>query len=223
MERILEPELMDDMAQAIAYDQANFSEAHGRRVELFKERYPKQVSGNVLDLGCGSGDVLERFAKALPHASFVAVDGAASMLELAKQRIDKSTDLVKRIRFVQAFIPSNDIPSYDYAIIMSHSLLHHLHQPQVLWQTIKQMAGPSTYVFIGDLRRPGGEVHAAELIDRLAAGEPEILRRDFYNSLCAAFTADEVRAQLSAAGLSQLKVEEVGEVHMLIHGATAQR
>jgi hypothetical protein len=45
-----------------------------------------------------------------------------------------------------------------------------------------------------------------------------VLRRDFYNSLCAAFTADEVKAQLKAARLKKLKVEEAGEFHLLVYG-----
>ena len=209
---------MDDMAQAVAYDQADFSEAHGRRVVLFQERYKRDVAGTVLDMGCGSGDVLERFANALPQANFVAVDGAANMLDLAKRRIARSPALANRIRFVQAYVPSPEIPKLDYQVLMSHSMLHHLHRPAVLWNTIKLLASPSTFIFVGDLRRPDNVAQATELVDRLAAIEPEILRRDFYNSLCAAFTPEEVRVQLSVAGLSRLAVEAVGEVHMLIYG-----
>jgi ubiquinone/menaquinone biosynthesis C-methylase UbiE len=218
VERIPEPELMDDLQQAIAYDQADFSKSHSKRVALFQERYLLPITGNVLDLGCGSGDILERFANAMPHAKFIAVDGAAPMLELAKKRFDKSPQIAKRIQFVHAFLPSAHIPALDYQIVMSNSMLHHLHQPQVLWETIRQHAQPSSFVFVGDLRRPESEVHAAELIDQLAADEPEILRRDFYNSLCAAFTAEEVREQLTACGVASLTVEEVGEIHMLVYG-----
>lgn len=216
MKRTPEPELMETMEQAEAYDQADFSAAHGRRVELFRERYGRELAGAVLDIGCGSGDILERFAKKFPKASFVGIDGSEPMLELSRRRMAKA-GLSKRMSFLRAFIPSDDVPKQDYSVIMSHSLLHHLHEPSVLWNTVKQLAGKGTFIFVADLRRPPSEAEASRIVDEISANEPEVLKRDFHNSLCAAFTADEIRAQLQAAGL-RLKVEEVGDIHVLVYG-----
>jgi ubiquinone/menaquinone biosynthesis C-methylase UbiE len=219
MQRIIEPELMDDAEQAEAYDKADFSAAHGRRVQLFIERFQRpDLTGTVLDLGCGSGDILQRFATSLPLANFVGIDGSQPMLDLSRARLEKA-GLIGRVKLVQAFIPSNDIPSQEYAVIMSHSLLHHLHQPEVLWQTVKQLAGKNTYVFVADLRRPASAQAANDVVEKLSGGEPEVLKRDFYNSLCAAFTKNEIEEQLKAAGLA-LKVEEAGDIHILVHGRT---
>lgn len=217
MKRVTEPELMDDMAQAEAYDQADFSESHGKRVELFRTRYGRDIGGAVLDLGCGSGDILERFAKNNPRAIFTGIDGAESMLELSRRRMEKA-GLSSRMRFVRALIPSPDIPRQDYRVVMSHSLLHHLHQPHVLWETIKQHAGKGTFIFVADLRRPATEQHVLRIVEELSGNEPEVLKQDFHNSLRAAFTAEEIRAQLKEAGLP-LTVEEVGDIHVLIYGA----
>jgi len=216
MPRTVEPELMDDAEQAAAYDAADFSESHSHRVTLFERCFKRDLSGTVLDLGCGSGDVLERFAKKFTAAKFIGIDGSAPMLDLAEGRID-AAGLGTRVSFAQAFIPSPDIPKNDYTVIMSHSLLHHLHEPAVLWETVKEYGAPGTFVFIADLRRPESESAAQHLIDTLAGNEPEVLRRDFYNSLCAAFTADEIKHQLDAAGLD-LRVEEAGDIHVLAYG-----
>ncbi len=54
----------------------------------------------------------------------------------------------------------------------------------------------------------------------VAAREDPILREDFYNSLCAAFTIEEVREQLVTAGLD-LMVARVSDRHMLISGLTS--
>lgn len=207
---------METMEQAEAYDQADFSEAHGRRIDLFRERYGRELTGAVLDIGCGSGDILERFAKKFPKATFTGVDGSEPMLELSRRRMAKAA-LSKRMSFVRAFIPSGDVPKQDYSVIMSHSLLHHLHEPSVLWNTVKQLAGKGTFIFVADLRRPKSEKDVARIVEERSGDEPEVLKQDFYNSLCAAFTAEEIRAQLVAAGLS-LKVEEVGDIHVLVYG-----
>ena len=66
--------------------------------------------------------------------------------------------------------------------------------------------------------RPESTDAAQAIVDEHAAGEPDVLRRDFYNSLCAAFTPDEVRTQLAAAGLDALVVERVTDRHMTIAG-----
>lgn len=219
MQRIPEPELMEDMAQAEAYDRADFSAAHGARVELFAARYGREVTGSVLDLGCGSGDILERFAKKYRQAQFVGVDGSFAMLELARRRMLRA-GISERFDFVEALIPSKDIPLEDYEAVMSHSLLHQLHRPEVLWRTIAQTAPTGSFIFVADLRRPKSAEAAEEIVERLSRDEPEVLRTDFFNSLCAAFTKEEIEAQLKNAGL-QLRVEETGEIHILVYGRTA--
>jgi hypothetical protein len=50
-----------------------------------------------------------------------------------------------------------------------------------------------------------------------AGSEHPILQQDFYNSLLAAFTPDEVRAQLAEAGL-RLTVALAGDRHLLVKG-----
>ena len=51
---------------------------------------------------------------------------------------------------------------------------------------------------------------------RYSRDEPEVLRRDFYNSLLAAYRPEEVREQLDRAGLKRLRVEAVSDRHWLV-------
>jgi hypothetical protein len=53
---------------------------------------------------------------------------------------------------------------------------------------------PGAPVLVMDLMRPASPAAAEALVEQYAAGEPEVLRRDFYNSLLAAFEPGEVRA-----------------------------
>jgi hypothetical protein len=73
-------------------------------------------------------------------------------------------------------------------------------------------------VFVPDLRRPVSARQARRLVAKYAGNEPAILQRDFDNSLRAAFTPDEVRAQLRTAGLGQLRVQCISNRHLLVHG-----
>jgi SAM-dependent methyltransferase len=222
MKRVTEPELMDDAEQARAYHEADFSVAHGERVAIFRQMFPGlEPDGAVLDLGCGSGDVLLRFARAFPRARFTGVDGSQPMLELAAGELRRHADLQRRVQLWRAILPSSELPQADWQLVMSHSLLHQLHQPQVLWRTIREAAPPGCAVFVADLRRPATAADAARIVAERSAGEPDVLQQDFFNSLCAAFEPAEVCAQLDAAGLAHLCVEPVGDIHLVVYGTMA--
>lgn len=222
MQRIPEPELMDDPVQAEAYAAADFDEAHSRIVATFDACFADAgVTGRILDLGCGPGDISLRFAARYPACTVTGVDGSAAMIRLANRRrtIDAAGD---RVAFVEGSIPGAPIPAVRYAAIISNSLLHHLHRPQVLWETVASYADPDTRIYVVDLRRPHSTDMARRLVEEYAAGEPDILRRDFYNSLCAAFTPREVEMQLAAAGLDGLSVQVISDRHLAVHGTLAR-
>lgn len=218
MDRIPEPELMNDEVQASAYALADFSSAHNLFIEKFQDKFPGFIFNDiVLDLGCGPCDVTRRFANAFPDAGFHAVDGAAEMLKHAQLLNDKA-GLTPRIKLIEGCIPNVKLPQPFYHAIISNSLLHHCHDPFSLWDTIKQHAKPYAHVFVMDLIRPVDEATVEFLAGEYAANEAEILQQDFKNSLRAAFTLKEVREQLDELGLSQLRVEEASDRHMIIYG-----
>jgi ubiquinone/menaquinone biosynthesis C-methylase UbiE len=204
--------------QARAYAKADFSAAHSSYPKLFAEKFPgRSKRAMALDLGCGPCDVTIRFAQANPGYTLHAVDGSAAMLRHARRAV-KAASLSRRIKLIQGFIPGAAIPRRSYHVILSSSFLHHLHEPQVLWQTVRQFAKRGTIVFVPDLRRPASRAKAREFVRKYSGDEQEVLRRDFYNSLLAAFTPAEIRKQLRRAGLSSLEVEIVSDRHLLVFG-----
>jgi hypothetical protein len=68
-----------------------------------------------------------------------------------------------------------------------------------------------------DLIRPATLERARQIVEMLTAGEHPILKEDFFNSLCAAFTTEEAKNQLGQAGLP-LQVLQVSSLHVLIKG-----
>jgi ubiquinone/menaquinone biosynthesis C-methylase UbiE len=148
MKRILEPELMEGVEQVKAYSEADFELGHSKIVQLLDEVFGAiDISGKILDLGCGSGDVTFRIARRFPKAKITAVDGSKVMLRFAEERKKNEVDISERVNFVQAMVPSSDIPKKAYDLILSTSFLHHLHQPDVLWQMIKELKFPSFYLW----------------------------------------------------------------------------
>jgi len=218
MDRTPEPELMDDAAQAKAYAEADFEEVNNSFVEGFQNAFP-WLGGSpfILDLGCGPGDIPLRLARAFPGALVQAVDGSGAMMELARQAVS-GTEEEGRIMLVESNIQDLEPPPMPFHAVVSNSLLHHLHDGGELWRTISRVTGEGTAVYIMDLQRPDSPERAGELVAEYAADEPEQLRTDFYNSLLAAFTTDEVREQLRGAGIEDLAVETVSDRHLLVQG-----
>lgn len=209
---------MDEFEQARAYAEADFSEPNQRFVELFETEFPRLQRGFVLDLGCGPGDIALRLAGRHPALHVDGVDGSRPMLDFGRARLAGDPRLASRVRFVQGVLPGARLPHSGYDAIVSNSLLHHLHDPLVLWRSVRRAGAPGAAVLVMDLYRPGSEGQAQEIVEAYAGEEPEVLKRDFYNSLCAAFEPGEVRGQLDAAGLGTLDVRIVSDRHLLVAG-----
>ena len=219
MKRRPEPELMDEAEQALAYAQADFSEPNELFLKLLRELKPGDLAGaRALDLGCGPADIVLRFLKAYPQATCDALDGSAAMLELAQKALDAMPGLARRCRLVHDVLPSARLAGGGYDLVLSNSLLHHLHDPGVLWRTGRESARPGALVLVMDLMRPPSASWAEALVATYAADAPEVLRRDFRNSLFAAFEPKEVIDQLDQAGLTELQVGVVSDRHLAVFG-----
>ncbi len=217
MERTLEPELMEEDDQARAYAMADFEEPHALVVSLLLARVGALPPwGVALDLGCGPADITLRTARALPGWRVDGVDGSPAMLRFGEAALAAS-GLGARVRLVLGRLPDEALPEPAYDLVFSNSLMHHLPDPDLIWGAVRRHARPGAPVFVMDLMRPDSAEAAAAMVERYAGGEPEVLQRDFYASLCAALRPDEVRESLGRAGL-QLTVEAVSDRHLIAWG-----
>ena len=209
---------MLDEQQARAYATADFSQPHSFLMEHFVRCLPNlPKTGAWIDLGCGDAEITTRLARLCPKACIDAVDGSAAMLDQARVRL-MTEDMAEQIRLIQATLPDIPVTEHSYDGILSTSLLHHLHTPQVLWRSVKMLAKPNARIFIADLCRPQNEQQIDQFVEQYAATEAPILQRDFRNSLRAAFTPEEVKAQLKKAGLTHLNTEVISDRHLIVHG-----
>ena len=215
MERVLEPELMTDEQQALAYAKADFSTSNQWYVDHLLADCPDQL-GNVLDIGCGPGDVMLRLASARPSVRITAIDGSSAMIELARKAV-KSARLEQRVTTLQGYVPGLPLKERSFDAILSKDLLHHLPDPTVLWSEARRLGRRGAAIYVMDLMRPESPQAAHDIVETVARDELPILKADFYASLCAAFTLEETKAQVSQSGLP-LKVTQVSDRHMVIKG-----
>jgi cyclopropane fatty-acyl-phospholipid synthase-like methyltransferase len=216
MNRVLEPELMDDQEQALAYARADFEEENQGFVDRFVEFYPEFTSGHVLDLGCGPADIPIRLARTLPDCRMTGVDGSAPMIALGAEAI-RAAGLANRITLRCERFQETVLEERADAVI-SNSLLHHVPNALQFWYAVKKLAQPGAVVLVMDLLRPESPEAAKAIVEKYTADEPAILRRDFYNSLLASYTEDEVASQLTEMNLSRLLIDVLNDRHWIVAG-----
>lgn len=216
MHRVLEAEVMDDPEQARAYAKANFERENQDFVDRFKAFFPDFTEGHILDLGCGPADIPIRVARAFPNCRITGIDASEPMIRLGEQAVQEA-GLVDRITLRCERLQSMAITDQVDAVI-SNSLLHHIVNPLKFWFAVKQVTRPGGYALVMDLLRPESTDDASALVEQHAAHECAILKRDFYNSLLAAFTEDEVAAQLAEMNLSRLLIDVPDDRHWIVGG-----
>lgn len=221
MQRVPEPELMDDADQARAYAAADFTAGDQQTIALIRALVSETATGaspsRVIDLGCGPGNITLRLGEVFPEAEVIGVDGADAMLKLARARASAQDC---RVQFLQCPLQRlNDSPLAGTAdLIVSNSLLHHLHQPDLLWMLTRTLARPGCRVLHRDLRRPASPAELDRLQRRHLPDAPQVLINDFRASLAAAFEPEEVESQLQNAGLTRLTVVEEDDRYLVVSG-----
>ena len=217
MQRIPEPEVMDDPGQALAYARADFAGVNQGFVDGLLARFPELGSALLVDLGCGPADIPARLALAAPAVRVVAVDASRPMLALGRVAV-MAPAVGGRVTLVCARLPALPLADGSADAVVSNSLLHHLPEPGLLWAAVARLGRPGAVVHVMDLFRPDSVEDARAIVEGAAAGEEPLLKQDFFNSLLAAYSPDEVRSQLAAAGLERLGCKVVSERHLLVSG-----
>ncbi len=221
---------MEKPSQVKAYAEADFGSGDKDLIIRLK-KFIADIGRNhdsitrIIDLGCGPGNISERLALQWPEAEVLGVDGSKTMVEMArfrKKQHQMKSESLKGLKYFLAdiaLIPKNtSLIKGPFDVVVSNSLIHHIHRPEIFWEAVKCLSSPGTIIFHKDLRRPASMKEAFELQRKYLPKAPEILVKDFLASLQAAFTCKEISFQLRMAGLDKVKVIEQEERYLQING-----
>ncbi|WP_024544610.1 class I SAM-dependent methyltransferase [Picosynechococcus sp. NKBG15041c] len=210
--RILEPEVMDDPAEAIAYDAMDFRAVNQAFADLVAETYP-QEEALVLDLGTGTAQIPILLGQQRPQWRIKGTDLAPSMLALGQQNV-AAAGLGAQIELIVADAKHLPWPNHSFDVIMSNSLIHHLPDPLPCFREMARLLKPQGAIILRDLFRPGS---VAEIDQIVAAAEgpgfDDRQRQLFWDSLHAAFTLGEIQAIAQATGLANAHIYQSSERH----------
>ena len=214
LSRVLEPEVMDSSGEAFDYDSMDHSAVNRVFVDdLLKfVPNPKHALDEVLDLGTGTALIPIELCRRLPEVCVVAVDLAASMLDLARANLVLA-GLLERVTLEQ--VDAKGLPYRDgeFSAVISNSIVHHVPEPRTIFAEAIRVTQPGGYLFIRDLLRPGSDAEVTDLVDRYAAGATSRQRELFDASLRAALSLDEVRSLVAEFGFLAQEVQQTSDRH----------
>lgn len=154
----------------------------------------------VLDVACGDGDVLLDVARrARRHGVEVDLCGVdMSPVALARAR-RRAEDAGAPARFVEGDVLGCELPG-THDLTTSSLFLHHLDEPDAVGLLGRMAAAAARVLLVQDLRRTRfGYVLAWTSLRVLTTSD--VARRDGPVSVRAAYTVEEARALVGAAGL----------------------
>lgn len=208
---------MDLPAEAQAYAQADFSAVNQAFVDRLVELGGTGRGVRALDLGTGPADIPIRLLRATRGWHVTAVDASAPMLAIARSAVIKA-GLTLSIRLLQADAKKTPLVDQSFDLIFSNSILHHLDDTVAFWREVRRLGRPEAIVLVRDLARPETPDAAQKIIRQYAGKESKLLQDEFYRSLLAAYTPEEIKAQLASGGLDYLEVAMVTDRHVDIFG-----
>lgn len=209
---------MTDQEQAAAYAAADLSEVNEPIAGWFQTRFsPLAPGARLLDIGCGTADITIRLVHAYSGITALGIDGSETMLSFGRDLVDKA-GLTSRIVLEHRYFPDPSLDTPGFDAVIANNLLHHVVDATSFWRAVRRSARPGAPILVADLRRPPDADAVARLVEQYAWRARPPLRRDFQNSLHAAYTVEEVRQQLREAGLTDFAVEEAGSLHLAAWG-----
>ena len=144
----------------------------------------------MLDVGCGTGELLVRLAAHYPEASLAGLDAAPAMLDVARAKLSAKVDLREGW--------ANELPWEDgsFDVVVSCNMFHFITHPV---EAIGEMER---------VLRPGGRMVITDWCDdylacRVCSWYLRLASRAHYKT----YTETECVALLEKAGHAQAKVE----------------
>jgi ubiquinone/menaquinone biosynthesis C-methylase UbiE len=186
------------MADPVVAEYARAAEHYDEKWAFYVEattretlrRLPMTSGARVLDVGCGTGELMRRLRAKYPHAVLAGLDPVAEMLAVARDKLSGNEDL--RTGYADA-LPWG-AGSFD--VVVSCNMFHYISHPV---EALREM---------GRVLRPGGSLVLTDWCDDYLACRVcnlylRLTNRAFYKT----YRQAECRELLHAAGYRDVIIE----------------
>lgn len=207
-QRTPEPQLvMDQTEQVDAFSSGGEDALHPLYL-LHLEKMSKALEPGmrVLDLGCGSGQLLTLAASMFPEVEFIGRDLSSQMLEQAR-KIAKERNTPNVLWQIGDISDLSDFSGSTLDGVVSSLAFHHLPSIGKFCETIAEInrvVRPSGAVVISDLGFLKSDASIRILVEDRREIDHPILIRDYEDSLRAAFSLEDWRQGVAQIGRSEV-------------------
>ncbi len=208
--RVLEPEVMDTLAEARDYDLMDFTEVNRAFVADFLAVW--RPSDSVLDVCTGPARIPIELCRQHPTLEVTAADLADHMLALAEQNVE-AAGLADRITVERADAKHLPFPAHHFGAVLCNGSIHHIPQPVVCFSEFHRVCKPGGTIFVRDLLRPESEAQLERVVKTYAGGANDHQRQMFADSLRASLTLDEVRELVGRLNYPAGSVQQTSDRH----------
>lgn len=213
VKRVVESETMKHEEDSF-YLELDLNKLHGFYIQELVKRYTHNL-GNVLDIGCGSGELLLNVQKNVYYKHLYGVDASENMVLIAKKNIKAQE---KEITILCDKVPGLKFEENYFDTVFSKVTLHHFENPIEFWNEIKRISKNNALIYIMDLVRLNTNKELNEILDFAKNNtHDEKALKLLKQSLLSAFTEEEIKTQLKKVNLN-LNIEKIGKKYILISG-----
>lgn len=169
----------------------------------FLKKIDKDLTGNILDIGCGDGKITYEIAKAHPNCKVIGIDLSDSMIQLAKEKYS-----LENLEFMVGDAQSLKF-NENFDSIVSFSCFHWIKDHDSALKSIFNILNTKGKVCLFFAAKNNAK-------DRLDQFIKEVLLKERWNSLLKVFKQDfnmvntsGFKNRLVKANLKPIRVEEV--------------
>jgi ubiquinone/menaquinone biosynthesis C-methylase UbiE len=217
LQRVAEPEVMDDSAEVEAYSSAAAQSYLNAIDDTFVDHAMRLVGkrerGRALDIGTGPGQIVLKLARRLTRWKFVGVDRSPNMIAQGAASLTPAVELAGRVHFYVG--DGNQLPFRDgsFDLVVCNSVLHHIAEPQKLLAEIVRLSKPGGAILLRDLRRPSRLAYPFH-VRQHGRHYQGLMYKLYCDSVRSAYTVEELQRLLDASALKGAQIFEHNRTHI---------
>lgn len=212
IERILEPEVMDDELEAEEYDRMDFTDVNTDFATLASKLGDSNSQIKVLDIGTGTAHIPLILSEIRPQWQMIGVDLADSMLKLGQKNLELAG---KSAQISLQLIDGKKMPYEDdsFDLVITNSLVHHIPNPLDLFLEIDRVVKVDGSILIRDLLRPNSIAEIEQIVQKANLDYSPRQKQLFFDSLHAALTLAEIEEIVHQVGWHNAQVYQSSSRH----------
>lgn len=208
--RVLEPEVMDDQREAVAYNDMDHKAVNEKFVDDLLAI--PNLGTDWLDVGTGTALIPVEICKRTDSSvRIMASDASSWMLEIARYNIEIH-QCISRVQLHRGDAKKMVFEDKYFDTVLSNSLVHHLPEHDAFFEEIVRIVRPDGVIFLRDLFRPDSQKELDALVE-LYGGSDEHGRELFRQSLHASLTVVEIQELIKPFGFPADCVRTTSDRH----------